>query len=75
VTAVRRARPKNARRRRADGGTRDRLIRAAREVLERGGYATASVIAIAERAGVSAGALYRHFPSKAELFVSAAHGG
>jgi len=52
-----------------DGSTRERLVRAAREVLERGGYATASVIAIAERAGVSAGALYRHFPSKAELFV------
>ncbi len=52
-----------------DETTRDRLIRAAREVLERGGYATASVLAIAERAGVSAGALYRHFPSKAELFV------
>ena len=53
----------------ADGGTRERLVRAAREVLERGGYATASVIAIAERAGVSAGALYRHYPSKADLFV------
>ncbi len=26
-------------------------------------------MAIAERAGVSAGALYRHYPSKAELFV------
>ena len=50
-------------------GTRDRLVRAAREVLERGGYATASVLAIAERAGVSAGAMYRHFPSKAELFI------
>lgn len=53
----------------ADEGTRARLVRAAREVLERGGYATASVLAIAERAGVSAGALYRHYPSKAELFV------
>ena len=38
-------------------------------MLQRGGYATASVVAIAERAGVSAGALYRHFASKAELFV------
>jgi AcrR family transcriptional regulator len=54
---------------RRDGATRERLLAAAREVLERGGYATASVVAIAERAGVSAGALYRHFPSKAELFV------
>ena len=53
----------------ADEPTRERLLGAAREVLERGGYATASVVAIAERAGLSAGALYRHFPSKAELFV------
>jgi len=52
-----------------DGPTRQRLVRAAREVLERGGYSTASVAAIAERARVSTGALYRHFPSKAGLFV------
>ncbi|MGH7859421.1 MAG: TetR/AcrR family transcriptional regulator [Candidatus Binatia bacterium] len=42
---------------------------AAREVLEEGGYAAASVQAITERIGVAAGTLYRHFPSKAELFV------
>jgi AcrR family transcriptional regulator len=52
-----------------DASTRERLLAAAREVLEQGGYAGASVAAIAERAGLSAGALYRHFPSKAELFV------
>lgn len=68
MSKPRRRRPKARHERRPDG-TRDRLVRAAREVLERGGYAGASVIAIAERAGVSAGALYRHFPSKAELFV------
>jgi AcrR family transcriptional regulator len=45
------------------------LVQAARELLEEGGYAAASVQAIADRVGVSAGALYRHFPSKAELFV------
>jgi AcrR family transcriptional regulator len=50
-------------------GTGERLVRAARELLEEEGYAAASVTAIAGRAGVSAGALYRHFPSKAELFV------
>jgi len=50
-------------------GTRERLVDAARRLLEEGGYATASVQAIADRAGVSAGALYRHYPSKAELFV------
>jgi AcrR family transcriptional regulator len=49
--------------------TRERLILAARKLLEDGGYAAASVQAIAERAGLAAGALYRHYPSKAELFV------
>ena len=49
--------------------TRARLVSAARELLEEGGYAAASVQAVADRAGVSAGALYRHFSSKAEMFV------
>lgn len=49
--------------------TRQRLVDSARELLEEGGYAAASVQAIADRTGVAAGALYRHFPSKAELFV------
>lgn len=49
--------------------TRERLLAAAREVIETGGYSGASVIAIAERAGVAAGTLYRHFPSKADLYV------
>jgi AcrR family transcriptional regulator len=49
--------------------TRERLLRAARELIEEGGYGAATVVAIAERAGVAAGTLYRHFPSKEELFV------
>ncbi|MFC6883343.1 MULTISPECIES: TetR/AcrR family transcriptional regulator [Actinomadura] len=53
----------------APATTRGRLVRAASELLEEAGYATASVAAIAERAGLATGALYRHFPSKAELFV------
>jgi AcrR family transcriptional regulator len=54
---------------RRGAGTRARLLRAAAELLDEGGYAAASVAAIAARAGVATGALYRHFPSKAELFV------
>jgi len=49
--------------------TRSRLLRAGIEVLELGGYAAASVAAIAEHAGLATGTLYRHFPSKADLFV------
>jgi AcrR family transcriptional regulator len=49
--------------------TRERLLQAAQELIEEGGYGGASVAAIAERAGVAAGTLYRHFDSKQELFV------
>jgi AcrR family transcriptional regulator len=49
--------------------TRERLLAAARELIEEGGYGSASVAAIAERTGVAAGTLYRHFPSKEDLFV------
>jgi AcrR family transcriptional regulator len=53
----------------AAAGTRERLLGAARAVVEEGGYGAATVLAIADRAGVAAGTLYRHFPSKQELFV------
>ena len=49
--------------------TRERLLAAARELIETGGYGSASVVAIAERTGVAAATLYRHFPSKEELFI------
>jgi AcrR family transcriptional regulator len=49
--------------------TRARLLAAAQQLMEEGGYGAASVIAIAERAGVASGTLYRHFASKEELFV------
>jgi AcrR family transcriptional regulator len=49
--------------------TRDRLLAAAQGLMEEDGYGAASVVAIAERAGVASGTLYRHFASKEELFV------
>jgi AcrR family transcriptional regulator len=49
--------------------TRERLLAAARELIEEDGYGSASVAAIAERAGVASGTVYRHFTSKAELFL------
>lgn len=49
--------------------TRERLVSSATALIMRGGYAAAPVAAVAERTGVAAGTLYRHFPSKAALFV------
>jgi AcrR family transcriptional regulator len=49
--------------------TRERILSAARELIAHGGYREASVAAVAARAGVATGSVYRHFPSKAELFA------
>lgn len=48
---------------------RERILIAARELIARGGYAEARIAAVAERAGVATGTVYRHFPSKSELFA------
>jgi AcrR family transcriptional regulator len=45
------------------------ILAAARALIERGGYAAASMSAIAQRAGLATGTLYRHFPSRAGLFA------
>lgn len=49
--------------------TRGRITAAARELIAEGGYANAPVAAVARRAGVAVGTVYRHFPSKSELFA------
>jgi AcrR family transcriptional regulator len=48
---------------------RERVVTAARELIARGGYREAQVAAVAGRAEVATGTVYRHFPSKAELFA------
>ena len=57
----------NTERKRA--ATRERVVTAARDLIARGGYREAQVAAVAARAGVATGTVYRHFPSKAELFA------
>lgn len=56
--------------------TRERLLAAAADVFAERGYDGTRVADIASAAGVSNGALYAHFESKAELLVAAlrAHG-
>jgi AcrR family transcriptional regulator len=51
--------------------TRERLLRAAADVFAERGYDGTRVADIATAAGVSNGALYAHFDSKAELLVHA----
>lgn len=48
---------------------RERIVLAALDQVAEGGYASAPVQVVARRAGVAVGTLYRHFPSKAELFA------
>jgi AcrR family transcriptional regulator len=48
---------------------RERIVDAALDQLAEGGYASASVASVAARAGVATGTVYRHFPSKGDLFA------
>ena len=48
---------------------RERIVAAALDQLADGGYASATIQVVARRAGVATGSVYRHFPSKADLFA------
>src|SRR4051794_21354662 len=56
-------------RRRADrsSGTRDRIVRAVRELLEQGAFHESTVEEVAARAGVARATLYQHFGSRLGL--------
>jgi AcrR family transcriptional regulator len=46
-----------------------RILAAARELVAQGGWRHAPIAAVAHRADMATGTVYRYFPSKAELFV------
>jgi AcrR family transcriptional regulator len=47
--------------------TRLRLLKAARRLVQQGGFAAASASAVAKESGVASDTIYRHFPNKSEL--------
>ena len=49
--------------------TRERIVTAALEQVAKGGYSSASIQGVAERAEVAVGTVYRHFHAKADLFA------
>jgi AcrR family transcriptional regulator len=50
-------------------GDRERILRAARQLVTDGGFRLAPIAAVAAMAEVGIGTIYRHFPSKADLFA------
>src|SRR5579884_1309726 len=50
--------------------TQAKLLRAARVLFARRGYADVGTAEIARRAGVTRGALYHQYPTKQELFLA-----
>ncbi len=51
--------------------TRDRILKAAQDIMRERGIVHATTKEIAQAVGVSEGALYKHFPSKTDLFLAA----
>lgn len=48
---------------------RTRIMDAARELIVEGGFAAASVAAVARKAGIATGTIYRYFPSREALLL------
>jgi AcrR family transcriptional regulator len=57
------------------GGLPSRLVREAREMLREGGLKQLNLRALAGRAGITAGSMYHHYRSKADLLGALATGG
>lgn len=57
------------------GDLRGRLMREARDMLDEGGLKQLNLRALAARAGATAGSMYHHYGSKAELLGELAAGG
>lgn len=50
-------------------GVRQSILEAARELVGQGGFRAAQMSAVAARAGIATGTIYRYFPTQVELFA------
>jgi len=66
-TSAKRGRPSLAEK--PKGETREQLLAAAAAVFAEEGYSASSVSTIAERVGITSGAVYRHFSNKAHILL------
>jgi AcrR family transcriptional regulator len=55
------------------GSTRERILSAAERLFAEQGYGNVSMPVIAKAAGITAGAIYKHFEGKEELFFQVVH--
>ena len=62
--------PRAPRRTAAGAATRERILAAAERLFAERGYTGVSMPAIAAAAGITAGAIYKHFESKEQLFFT-----
>ena len=53
--------------------TRELILKSARDIFLETGYQEASMRKIAARAGITAGAIYKHFSGKEEMFGELFH--
>jgi AcrR family transcriptional regulator len=70
AAVFKRRRPRQKTQEERSTATRDALIRAAIDLVAERGYAAATTNLVADRAGVSRGALQHHFKSRDELIVA-----
>ena len=52
---------------------RQDLLRSSGALIKEGGFSATGIDAIAQTAGVTSGAMYSHFSSKSDLFLSLIH--
>ncbi len=69
ISTARLGRPRKSDRPTGAPSTRQRLLNAASDLFAEKGYQAASMDAIAERADLTVGSIYRHFAGKAELLL------